>query len=143
MLGGKVNPKGSGLLRGGGGIRYFPPRQRRYRFKREPEWAGLRLSDWERIRKEVPDYDDNIEYSRRELMLLTEKILIEDDKPFQEAPIILLAPHFLERVKREVYCSAGTPDPSIVSGLYWRTHPRGRAWRTPSEMKATAGSFYK
>lgn len=30
------------------------------------------------------------------------------------------------RKKREIYNKNGKPDPSFVSGLYWRQHPHGR-----------------
>jgi hypothetical protein len=38
--------------------------------------------------------------------------------------------------------SEGTPDPNIVSGLYWRSHENGRKIATPDERRA-GSSYYK
>lgn len=93
----------------------------------------------------MPDYDPDLApyYTQRELLLLTEKILLTDEKPANEAPVWLNVDRLKDRYKHEIYCSAGIPDPAIASGLYWRTHPDGRRWRTPAERRVHGSSFYR
>lgn len=98
------------------------------------------LSDHTRIKNEVPDFQEGIDYTPRELLLLAEKMLIKDPKPVNEAPAILLIPHLRDRQKREIYNQNGVPDPSICEGLYWRTHPQGRIVRPEGN---TDRSFYR
>ena len=109
----------------------------------------VHLSDVSAIKREVPDYNPALEfeYTKRELLLLAEKMLLEDEKPCREDPAWLNADRYKHRSKHEIYCAAGTPDPAIASGLYWRTHPEGRRWRTPEERRGGDGeldrSFYR
>jgi hypothetical protein len=108
-------------------------------------FSDIHLSDQTRIRNEVPDFDESCDYTRRELTLLAEKILIEDPRHIDEHPAILLAPHYMDRLRHEIFVSSGVPQPHVVSGLYWRTHPDGRKWwnreeRADSEKKR---SFYR
>lgn len=125
----------------GGGPKYFPHKRKKWDRK---DWEDILLSDWPRIREEVPDFDPDQEYSDRQLQMIAEKILINDPKPHREHPAILLAPHYIERAKREIYTQRGTPDPSIVNGLYWRTHPNGRKFiADPDERRKHDSSFYK
>lgn len=119
-------PKSSGYLQGGGRKQYKPKH-------------GVMLSDRTRI-KRLPDFDPNKKYTNRELLQMAEKILIEDPKPVDQKPAILLASHLLDRAKREIYVGNGTPDPSVASGLYWRTHPNGRKVIKGSRDRA---SFYR
>lgn len=127
-------PRTSGLLQGSGGLR-----QRR---KGRTAFGGIRLGDHKRIREEVPDIEEDAKYSEAELLLLAEKILIEDSRGVKDEPAILLVPHMRHRQAHEVYTAQGVPDPSIVQGMYWRTHPNGRAFRTDAEGKAENG-FYR
>lgn len=59
-----------------------------------------------------------------------------------EAPI-LFEEHFHSRKRREIYTSLGTPDPSIVAGIYNRTHPQGRKVNSPEQRKRNGASWYR
>jgi|ERR1700677_13996 len=136
------NPHQSGRFIGAG-PRQFRPRISAIR-KQGRNFPDVHLQDPTRIKREVPDFDPDLEfeYTQRELLLLAEKMLLEDEKPPYEEPAWLNGPAMRDRVKREIYCSAGTPDPSIVEGMYWRTHPEGRPWLPDELRRATGGGFY-
>lgn len=128
------NAKGSGLLSGGGGT----GKRRRgkvYAF-------GANLSNAAEIRELVPEYDPRKDYTPNELLLLAEKILLEDTKPVTSHPQILLVDHLMRRKMTEIYVSSGIPDPSIVQGLYWRTHPNGRKVNSEEQRKKNGASYY-
>lgn len=135
------DPLGSGMLLGGG------PRHPKMRKSAivgyTKNFPDMHLSECKRIREEVPDFEEGIDYSARELQLITEKILLCDPKPPNEDPVWLNAPVYLDRCKREIYSSQGTVDPSYGDGLYWRTHPNGRKWWTPDQRRAGGNSFYR
>lgn len=95
---------------------------------------------------EVPEYEEGKTYTKRQLTLMAECLLRDQHQTTldaHEAPAILLFPMLKDRLKREIYVGNGIPDPSVESGLYWRTHPEGRSFRTPLERKALGASFYK
>jgi hypothetical protein len=56
---------------------------------------------------------------------------------------ILFEEHLIKRKKREIYCVAGTPDPSIESGLYNKSHPKGRKVNTKEDRQKHGASYYK
>jgi hypothetical protein len=56
---------------------------------------------------------------------------------------ILFEDHMIQRRKREIYTTVGTPDPAIVSGLYNRSHPQGRKINTPEQRRAHGASYYR
>lgn len=135
----------SGLLTGGG-VRGARPRQNVVRggHLKHKDFLDVHITDPSRIKEDVPDFDPEreFEYSARELLLLAEKILLEDPKPSKEHPAWLSAQKLRMRQKREIYVASGIPDPSIESGLYWRTHPNGRPWVPEDIRRATGASFY-
>lgn len=51
---------------------------------------------------------------------------------------ILFEEHLIQRKRREINSDSGTVDPSIVSGLYWRSHSGGRTINS-KEDRATKG----
>lgn len=55
---------------------------------------------------------------------------------------ILFENHIQDRKRREIYTSVGTPDPSIVSGSYNKTHPGGRRVNSDKQRKTNGASFY-
>ena len=59
-----------------------------------------------------------------------------------ESPI-LFEEHLYSRKRREIYNQNGTPDPNIVSGIYWRAHPQGRKITTPEQRKKNGASWYR
>ncbi len=133
------------VFAGGGSHKHSGPRRWPRRFKRplRHDIPNLMLSDTQRIKQEVPEFQDGIEYTPRELLLLAEKMLLEDPKPIGEDPAILLAEHLRHRQAHEIYNANGIPDPSIQSGLYWRTHPQGRNVDPHFYDKAKGRSFYR
>lgn len=56
---------------------------------------------------------------------------------------ILFEEHFQSRRRREIYTSLGTPDPSIVAGIYNRTHPQGRKVNSEEQRKRNGASFFR
>lgn len=56
---------------------------------------------------------------------------------------ILFEEHFQSRKRREIYTSIGTPDPSIVAGIYNRTHPQGRKVNSEEQRRKHGASFFR
>lgn len=60
---------------------------------------------------------------------------------------VLMEEHLQHRRRREIYTESddamGVPDPSIVSGLYHRTHPQGRKVNSKEQRKRNGASFYR
>lgn len=56
---------------------------------------------------------------------------------------ILFDEHVYARKKREIYCKAGMPDPSIVAGIYNRQHPQGRKVNSKDQRKRHGASYYR
>ncbi len=56
---------------------------------------------------------------------------------------ILFEEHFQSRKRREIYTAQGTPDPSIVSGIYNRTHPQGRKVNSKEQRLRNGASYYR
>jgi hypothetical protein len=96
-----------------------------------PDWK-----DW------VPEYVPGRKYTKRELTLMAELMLVEDPKPNNQYPAILTYKTYKDRLKREIYVASGIPDPSIVQGMYWRTHPEGRKVSSEEQRKKNGASFY-
>lgn len=91
----------------------------------------------------VPDFEEGVDYSDYQLELLADRILLIN--PDDERPV-LFSDHLRRRHMREIYVNNGSPDPSIVEGLYWRTHPQGRAWWSARERAADSenkNGFYR
>jgi hypothetical protein len=126
-------PRSSGLLKGGG-MRHFG------RYRRPAHLPFTHLSDFGGLR-ELPDYDPDLDYTPYDLMMLAEKILLEDQKPPTEEPMYLNIPMLMNRQKREVYVTNGIPDPAYKEGLYWRTHPNGR--KVSENRRETNSGFYR
>lgn len=56
---------------------------------------------------------------------------------------ILFEEHLQSRRRREIFPANGTPDPSIVAGIYNRTHPQGRKVNTEEQRKRNGASFFR
>lgn len=56
---------------------------------------------------------------------------------------ILFEEHLQSRKRREIYTTIGTPDPSIVAGMYNRTHPQGRKVNSKEQRKRNGASFFR
>ena len=133
----------SGFLRGGG-IHQYRRVSHQTRHKPLRHFDNVQLSDRSSIRKLVPNFDPALEfeYTPRELLLLAEKILIEDPKPWNEIPYVMTLDRMKRLAKREIYCSSGTPEPHIVSGIFFRSHPNGRRLRSVEERRKQRKSWY-
>ena len=94
---------------------------------------------------EIPEYVEGQRYSKTELTLMAEEMLRKqaaNELPAREEPAILLWHMYKDRLRREIYVGTGIPDPSIESGIYWRTHPQGR--KVNSEERRDRGAcFYR
>jgi len=56
---------------------------------------------------------------------------------------ILFEEHLKNRQRREIYTTVGTPDPSIVAGIYNRSHPQGRKINSEEQRKRHGASYYR
>lgn len=114
----------------------------RNRWRRTEAWGADLGDNPKKILELVPDFDAAINYTADQLLLQAERILCEDDRGIGEYPAILRKSHIENRKRREIYVNSGTPDPSVVQGIYNRTHPQGRKYKSPEERKANGDSFY-
>ena len=139
-----ANPRSSGILTGGGSRRF---KRRRHVIQNGflTHMPDVHMSDAAAIKREVWDFDPEWEfkYSQRELLLMAEKILLEDPKPRDEHPVWLSVSQLIDRSRREIYVGDGVPDPSIASGYYWRTHPQGRKVNSDEQRRRNGAGFYR
>lgn len=56
---------------------------------------------------------------------------------------VLFEEHLKNRQRREIYTTVGTPDPSIVAGIFNRTHPQGRKVNSKDQRQRHGASFYR
>lgn len=56
---------------------------------------------------------------------------------------VLFEEHLKNRQRREIYTTIGTPDPSIVQGMFNRTHPQGRKVNSADQRRRHGASFYR
>lgn len=56
---------------------------------------------------------------------------------------ILFEEHLQSRRRREIFPNNGTPDPSIVAGIYNRVHPQGRKVNSAEQRSKNGASFYR
>lgn len=54
--------------------------------------------------------------------------------------MILTEAGLFNRTKAEIYTSIGTPEPGIIQGQFFRSHPEGRKTRDP---KQTGEGYYR
>jgi hypothetical protein len=94
-----------------------------------------RDEEGEKIYKEIPQFE--CENNHRWFKGDGRKRGINGEDP------ILFEEHLIKRKKREIYCAAGTPDPSIESGLYNKSHPQGRKVNTKEDRQKHGASYYK
>lgn len=92
-------------------------------------------------------------YSPRELEQLADELLLKDAKAVDpktgnkrgiggENPILFYA-HLQARRRREIQPANGVPDPSIVQGIYNRTHKDGRKVNSEEQRRKNGASFYR
>lgn len=56
---------------------------------------------------------------------------------------ILFEEHLANRRRREILPANGVPDPSIVAGIYNRTHPQGRKVNSEEQRRKNGASFFR
>ena len=90
----------------------------------------------------IPTYEEGRTYTERQLEWMADFMIFEHHSWNSHEKAILNPDMYIRRIRHEVFTKRGVPDPHIVSGLYWRTHPGGLRWRTPEQMKKSDASFY-
>lgn len=135
------SPKTSGLMQGGGRTKRYTHRSLR-KFKLSDDFPNLMLSAAADIKREIPDYEEGRSYNDREMILLAEKIILQDIEARPDGPCVLTASAYLRRTKREIYSNQGVVDPAYAAGLYFRAHPNGRKLHTKAQRRDGEG-FYK
>lgn len=98
-------------------------------------WGSINTNDFDPLKKHSSNY----------LTLIANGMLHQQssEKPYTEYPMILNPTMFRERKSREINPQGAIPDPSIVQGIYWCTHPEGRKWRSQEERQISKEGFYK
>ena len=131
----------SGLLVTGGKNAHIVEKD--YEFRQYGYWGDIDLTDQQSIVEYVPDYQYNPRHtnSTHEILLFAEKILLTD--PDRKNANWLTQKQLKERYKREIYTAVGTPDPSVVSGMYWRTHPNGRKVNSDEQRQRNGASYFR
>jgi hypothetical protein len=56
---------------------------------------------------------------------------------------VLLPQHLKHRVRHEIYCGSGQPDPTFLQGMYWRVHVDGLRWNSEEDRKLKGRGFYR
>jgi hypothetical protein len=135
------NPHESGMLTGGG-AKGAKIRRHVVRGGHLRNMPDVHITDG-RLVKQLPPFQEGLKYTQRELHLLSEKMILEDPKPYDEPPYVLSAEQYRDRMRKEVYVANGVPDPSIAQGMYWRTHPQGRKVNTAVQRKVKGRGFYR
>lgn len=113
----------------------------------------VRMSGWEdRLNFHsrlalAPEYVPGRTYSRWHLSIMADKILYEaaqaEGCKSRFGHGILCRQQLIDRKKREIYVNTGVPDPSIASGLYFRSHPQGRRVNSPEARKKNGAGYYR
>lgn len=117
------------------------------------------MAGWHRRFWKEPDLEDFNEskaiagkYTAREMeryadgLLKNEAQAIDPDtgkkRGWKGENQVLTEDHLYARRRREIIVESGTPDPSLVSGFYWRQCEGGRAVNSP-EARANGSSYFK
>ena len=56
---------------------------------------------------------------------------------------ILFESHLIQRKRREIITKEGSPDPAIVSGIYWRSHKQGRKINSVEDRKKQGLGYFR
>ena len=105
-------------------------------------------------RKERIEFDPNKDdYTAKELEQLADQFLRDDARSIdpetgKERGIggddpILFDEHLYQRQKREILNENGVPEPGLVQGIYYRTHPEGRKINSEEQRKKHGASYYR
>lgn len=105
-------------------------------------------------KNEIIEFDeDKSDYTFRELEQLADQLLRAQARSINPgtgkergiggADPILFEEHIHQRRRREILNEAGVPDPSLGSGMYFRTHPEGRKVNSEEARRKHGASFYR
>jgi hypothetical protein len=98
-------------------------------------------------------FDPERHYSAAQLREITDAYLKRDARSIDaetgkprgikgENPI-LFEEHLKSRRRREIQTEGGTPDPALVSGMYYRSHPQGRKVNSLAQRRESGASYYR
>lgn len=116
-----------------------------------------RIPGWKRrpsFKKDEPiTYEEGKSYTPKELERLANQLLRAhadsiNPETGKKRSIggqnpILFEQHLYERQKREILNENGVPEPRLVSGMYYRTHPEGRKVNSEDQRKRHGAAFYR
>lgn len=91
--------------------------------------------------EQAPEYVEGRRYSKYELGLMADELLA--GQHLLGHPVFLTEDQLKTRRRREIYVASGIPDPSVVSGLFWRTHPQGRKVNSDEQRKKNRATYYR
>ena len=96
---------------------------------------------------------DKKDYTARELEQLANQVLRDDARSVDEETgkergiggkdPILFEEHLYQRQKREILNENGVPEPGLVSGIYYRSHPEGRKVNSEEQRRRNGASYYR
>lgn len=99
------------------------------------------------------EFEEGKQYTPKELEQLADQFLrdaarAEDPETGRPRGIggedpILFAEHLYQRQKREILNENGVPEPGIVSGMYYRSHPEGRKVNSEEQRKKNGASYFR
>lgn len=104
-------------------------------------------------RDERIEYEEGKEYTPKDLERLADQMLRDDARTIDpdtgkergiggENPI-LFDEHIYQRQKREILNENGVPEPGLVQGIYYRSHPEGRKVNSEEQRKRNGASYYR
>lgn len=115
------------------------------------------MGSWNR-RRPKPDYIEYDEekarlggYTKAQMEIIADQMLRDDanridpetgkKRGLKGDDPILFYDHLRQRRRREIHSTSGSVDPSVVSGIYWRSDPSGRKVNSP-EARAKGAAYY-
>lgn len=99
------------------------------------------------------DYEEGKEYTDKELEQLADQLLRAQARSINpstgkergiggEDPILFVE-HLYQRQKREILNENGIPEPGLVQGMYFRTHPEGRKVNSEEQRRKHGASYFR
>ncbi|MEM3008316.1 MAG: hypothetical protein QXU32_02415 [Nitrososphaerales archaeon] len=99
------------------------------------------------------EYEEGRKYSNWELEQLADQILRTHAKSVDPQTgkrrgiggkdPVLFAEHLFQRQRREILNVNGIPEPELVQGMYYRSHPEGRKVNSPEDRKRHRYGYYR
>ncbi len=115
------------------------------------------MGSWNR-RRQKPDHIEFDpekakagKYTKTQLEIIADQMLREQANEIEEETgkkrglkgddPILFYEHLRQRRRREIHSNSGMVDPSVVSGMYWRSDPSGRKVNNEAARKKGAAWY--